>query len=175
MSIHLTVHATYVSLTCLQGLVNGATGLVEDVVWAEGSERSEIPLAVLVSCPTYSGPTLWRTEPRPGFPEGIPIVPITAIKTTFEGKGRTLGRTQLPLRLAWAVTVHKSQGLTIARARIGLGAKEFCSGLTFVALSRVKALDTLMLVDKVDYSRVQKLGGKGLQQRMDDLRRRYPT
>ncbi|KAI1783638.1 hypothetical protein LXA43DRAFT_850307, partial [Ganoderma leucocontextum] len=110
----------------------------------------------LVSCPTYSGPTLWRTEPRTGFPDGVPIVPITPIKTTFEAKGKSVSRTQLPLRLAWAVTVHKSQGLTIARARIGLGRTEFCSGLTFVALSRVKSLDTLALVEKIDYSRVQK-------------------
>ena len=107
-------------------LVNGATGVVEDIVWNEGCTRSsDLPsLAVLVSCATYSGPTLWRTEPRTGFPEGIPIVPITAVKATFEGNGRTLGRTQLPLRLAWAVTVHKSQGLTMARVRIGLGASE---------------------------------------------------
>ena len=47
---------------------------------------------------------------------------------------------QLLLRLAWAVTVHKSQGLTLSRIRIGLGKSEFCSGLTFVAFSRVKNL-----------------------------------
>ena len=122
-----------------------------------------------------SGPTLqWGTEPRTGFPGGVLIVPITPIKTTFETKGRSVARTQLPLRLAWAVTVHKSQGLTIeSRAWIGLGRTEFCSGLTFVALSRAKSLDTLVLVEKVDYSRVQKLGGRNLQFRNDDLARRY--
>jgi len=35
----------------------------------------------------------------------------------------------------------------------------FSSGLTFVALSRVKPLDSIIIVDQVDYSRVQKLGG----------------
>ncbi|OBZ66500.1 hypothetical protein A0H81_13517 [Grifola frondosa] len=157
------------------GLVNGATGIIEDIIWAEGSERSDLPIAVLVSCKTYSGPTLWRTQPREGFPEGIPIVPITPIKSTFELKGKTVARTQLPLRLAWAVTVHKSQGLTLGHLRVGLGSTEFCSGLTFVALSRAKALNGLMLIDHVDYSRVKKLGGKGLQLRLDDISRRYPV
>jgi hypothetical protein len=42
-----------------------------------------------------------------------------------------------------------------------------------VALSRVKVLDRIMLVDQVDYSRVQKLGGKHMQHCFDDYARRY--
>jgi hypothetical protein len=116
---------------------------------------------------------LWHTEPRPEFPNGIPIVPITPLKTTFEIDGKPMTRTQLPLRLAWAVTVHKSQGLTLSRIKLGLGKREFSTGFTFVALSRVKSLDGIMMVDHVDYSRVQKLGGKNLQHRLDDYARRY--
>jgi ATP-dependent exoDNAse (exonuclease V) alpha subunit len=82
-------------------------------------------------------------------------------------------RTQLPLRLAWAVTVHKFQGLTLSRIKLGLGKREFSTGLTFVALSRVKSLDGIMMVDHVDYSRVQKMGGKNLRHRLDDYARRY--
>lgn len=155
--------------------MNGATGIVEDVVWAEGANRSDLPLAVLVSCPTYTGPTLWRTAPSLQHPDGIPIVPITALKSTFEIKSKSLARTQLPLRLAWAVTVHKSQGLTLDSARIGLGRNEFCSGLTFVALSRAKSLDKLLLVDQVNYDRVKNLGGRSLQYRLQDMSRRYPV
>jgi len=118
-----------------QGLVNATMGVVEDVVWEEGAKRSDLPLAVLVSCPTYNGPTLWHTEPQPGFPEGVPIAPIAPMKTTWQTHLKTCSQTQLPLCLAWAVTVHKSQGLTIPKMCLALGRREFSSGLTFMALS----------------------------------------
>ncbi|KAJ7769636.1 hypothetical protein DFH07DRAFT_735837 [Mycena maculata] len=133
-----------------------------------------MPLAILVSCKTYTGPTLWRTEPRPDFPEGIPVIPIPPVKSNFDIGGKHLARTQAPLRLAWVVTVHKFQGLTQPKIKLGLGKKEFAVGLTFVGLSRVKALTDIMFVGQFDYSRVHNLGGKNLQHRLDDFVRRYP-
>lgn len=53
--------------------------------------------------------------------------------------------TQFPLRLAWAVTIHKSQGKTYDQAIIDLGSGAFAPGQTYVALSRLTSLDGLYL------------------------------
>ena len=52
---------------------------------------------------------------------------------------------QFPLRLAWALTIHKSQGKTFERAIIDIGRGTFASGQIYVALSRVKSLQGLIL------------------------------
>ena len=53
--------------------------------------------------------------------------------------------TQFPLRLAWGVTIHKSQGKTYSRAIVDLGSRSFAPGQTYVALSRISSLDGLYL------------------------------
>jgi ATP-dependent exoDNAse (exonuclease V) alpha subunit len=45
--------------------------------------------------------------------------------------------------LAWGITIHKSQGLTLEKAVIECGDKDFSAGLTFVAISQVKTLKGL--------------------------------
>ena len=52
---------------------------------------------------------------------------------------------QFPLKLGWAVTIHKAQGLTLESCFVDLGEGAFATGRTYVALSRCKTLDTLSL------------------------------
>lgn len=56
---------------------------------------------------------------------------------------------QYPIKLAWAVTIHKSQGLTFDHAIIDAG-KSFVAGQVYVALSRVRTLNGLILKSKIN-------------------------
>jgi ATP-dependent DNA helicase PIF1 len=73
---------------------------------------------------------------------------ITITPETWElrdGEKKRASISQIPLRLAWAITVHKSQGMTLDAARVDLR-KAFVEGMGYVALSRVRNLQNLSLV-----------------------------
>jgi ATP-dependent DNA helicase PIF1 len=128
------------------GLVNGSIGTVRGILFVDGSRPPALPSAVLVEFDSYTGPSL---QPQN-------VIPITPRTTHWLEKGKACARSQLPLTLCWATTIHKSQGLTLDKIVVQLGNKEFCAGMTYVALSRVRRLQDLCIYP-VDLSRLQSI------------------
>ena len=104
------------------GICNGSTGIIIDFR-VDTSSKSQHPIVKFSNGITrIIEPHVWVSDNYPGFQ--IP---------------------QYPLILAWAVTIHKSQGATLESAEIDVGNSVFAPGQTYVALSRVKSLDGLYL------------------------------
>ena len=78
-------------------------------------------------------------------------IPVPRFRQRIEinGASYSILRNQFPLQLAYAVTVHRIQGLTVQKAIICLNSSFFASGQAYVALSRVRKLDDMILWDFV--------------------------
>lgn len=99
--------------------VNGSLGVVKDF-----DEDTNYPIVELKNGKTITiSPETWELR---------------------DGDKKRASVSQIPLRLAWAITVHKSQGMTLDAARMDLR-RAFVEGMGYVALSRVRRLDALSL------------------------------
>lgn len=109
------------TISAREGLVNGARGVV-------------------VSFAKVSG------LPIVAFDNGTQITVQRETWTMTLGDGRSASRTQVPLNLAWAISIHKSQGMSLSRVQVSL-AKVFECGQAYVALSRARTLEGLEVID----------------------------
>jgi ATP-dependent DNA helicase PIF1 len=108
------------NLDILSGLVNGSRGVVVGFQEKDGAPMVEFLNGSKLPVSQHK----WEV---PGYPGVF--------------------RTQYPLRLAWACTIHKAQGATLDSALIDIGLNTFEYGQAYVALSRVKSLESLYIHD----------------------------
>jgi ATP-dependent DNA helicase PIF1 len=105
-------------------------------------------LGVVMSCGYAVDPVI-HTAPTPDFPQGRRVT-IERAEWTIEDDGKVLAEiSQYPLRLAWAITVHKSQGMSLDSIEVDLS-KSFEPGMGYVALSRVRTLAGLRILGMND-------------------------
>ncbi len=108
------------SLWASAGFCNGTNGTVVDIIYQNSHQPPDLPIAVIVKFENYRGPVFNENQPL-----CIPICPITVTSQTGIGIHE---RQQLPIRLAWALTIHKSQGLTLPKAWIDICKSERIAG-----------------------------------------------
>lgn len=129
------------------GLVNGSIGTVERIVFRTSeSPPHNGPAILMVKFDNYSGPTI----------DGL--VPIKRISRSVRGGNKIKKRVQFPLQLCYAITLHKSQGLTLPKAVLEMHFKELFVGGSYVLFSRVRKLEDLLLQTAYDLDRFVKIG-----------------
>ena len=84
----------------------------------------------------------------------MPIGPLTR---NWTSRGKQWQRTMLPLTPAYSFSVHKSQGQTIPLMLLDIGHREFASGLTYTALTRVKSLEHLCFAVMPSIQRIKNI------------------
>ncbi len=110
-----------------------------------------------------------RTIGGPDFNENQPLcVPICPITVTSQTEIGFHEKQQLPLRLAWALTIHKSQGLTLPKAWIDIGKSERTAGVSYVAISRVKTLASCVIEPMTSERLTSLKSSANLQYRLEE-------
>ena len=108
----------------IQGLVNGSRGIVTEFAY------DGYPMVKFLNGPPYPvkvGPAPWDSD--------------------AEKPEEKVTREQVPLRLAYALTIHKAQGASLDSALIDVGPSTFEYGQAYVALSRVRSLEALFIYE----------------------------
>ena len=121
------------------GLINDALGVIQQIVYNLGSSPPEPPTYVLIKFYKYVGAPWDESLPQ--------FVPITPIERDNQKK--------LPLKLAWGLTIQKSQGLKLEKATINIENQERKS-MTFTTISWVKYFPGLRFQPSMSYDPYEK-------------------
>ncbi|KAF6527929.1 hypothetical protein HZS61_008231 [Fusarium oxysporum f. sp. conglutinans] len=151
-------------------LCNGARGTVYDIGWAPGADPiQDSPCVIMMEFDKYNGPVFLTT------PDGKKIVPILSVERDFLIGATFCARTQFPLIVCYAITVHKSQSITEDMIVTDLSCQDFQTGLSYVAVSRVETLEGLMLEAPFDRNHLvygSPPDGMKMKMRDQELRKR---
>lgn len=122
---------------CVEGCVNGTIAKVVEL----GDDY--IRIALQDGREEYVAPATWTNYEK------------VVNEDTDEIEDREVGCfVQFPIKLAWAITIHKSQGMTFDRMHFDLSGGVFASGQTYVAISRMRALEGLTLSHPISPSHI---------------------
>lgn len=125
------------NLVTNEGLVNGAMGIVTHIELQENGVEFQIFVR-------FDDINIGRMFQSPSHDRSIPITRYTQ---EYLYLGRYINRIHFPLTPCWACTVHKLQGISVDSAVISLGPKIFQAGQACVALSRVRKLEGIFIID----------------------------
>ena len=140
-------------------LVNGSTGIVKDIIYAENeTPANNLPMYVIVDFgDSYTGESFFGDDvEKRGW---VPIKPTVAEFFSYgTDKYVQHTRTQIPLKLCWGLTVWKSQGSTFnEKFCINIGTREAEHGLTYVALSRATKLSQIAFISAITGTRMNSI------------------
>ena len=143
-----------------KGLCNGSLGTVKAIIYKPGEKPPHLPKAVIVQFDHFTGESILPDCPR--------CVAITPFSAEWIKNRQTHRREQIPLVLAWAITIHKSQGQTLNKIWITLGQRHQ-AGSEYVAVTRVRKLEDL-IIDGVSWERFQKINTVDKKRRKEEQR-----
>jgi ATP-dependent exoDNAse (exonuclease V) alpha subunit len=130
--------------------------------------RKEPPLAILVDFDHYDGLEYTRDPVT-----NRKLVPIFWSTRDFVRGSVTCTRSQFPLTKAYAITIHKSQGISVTKIVLNLtGKADFAPGLTYVAMSRVRSLKGLLIEEPFSLERLRFKATATIVMRNTDYERR---
>jgi len=147
--IYLCIGAKVVITTNIwkkYGIVNGATGTVKDIIYRFGDSKN-LPDIVIIHLDRYSGPQCFEDSSKTNW---IPFDTETAYNMRTSSTRR-----QFPFRLAYAITVHKSQGETLQHGVIDFDKSEKSLGSSYVQLTRFKKFNQFC-IKPFSYDRITK-------------------
>jgi hypothetical protein len=122
----------------------------------------------LIKFDQYVGPICFNE------PDLTSVIPIFRSKRDFLRGNTNCIRTQFPLTIVYAITIHKSQGTTLDKAILDISEKDFTPGLTYVAVSRVKTLQGVMFDCTFDLQALRIQASTNYTARAENIIRRLP-